>query len=102
MPDDMKTELRPGKPSVLGESIGLQQQDTEGLIDALKRGLQVKSFEQLRELLELSKAELAEIVGISERTLMRRMKTGRFTTLESERIYRIARLLGRIEHGVFS
>ncbi|UCH25439.1 MAG: DUF2384 domain-containing protein [Trueperaceae bacterium] len=82
----------PVKPLVLGESIGLQQTDTEGLIGALKRGLPAKSFEQLRGVLRLSKAELAEVVGISERTLIRRMNTGRFTAFESERLYRIARL----------
>jgi putative toxin-antitoxin system antitoxin component (TIGR02293 family) len=83
--------------AVYGESIGLCQTATGDLIESLKRGLPIESFEQLRQRLGLSKAELAQVVGITERTLARRFKTGRFSAEESERIYRIARLVENAE-----
>ncbi len=85
------------QPAVYGESTGLHQIATGDLIKSLKRGLPLRSFEQLRQRLGLSKAELAQVVGIAERTLARRFKAGRFSAEESERIYRIARLFERAQ-----
>lgn len=85
-------EVPSSKYTLFGESLGLHETDSDNLIQALKRGLPVKSFEQLRGSLGVTKAELAEVVDISERTLARRLKSGRFTPSESERIYRIARI----------
>ncbi len=85
------------QPAVYGESIGLHETATGDLIESLKRGLPIKSFEQLRQRLGLTKAELAEVVGITGRTLARRFKAGRFSAEESERIYRIARLFEKAE-----
>jgi putative toxin-antitoxin system antitoxin component (TIGR02293 family) len=82
----------PLQPTVYGESIGLHETDTADLILTLKRGLTVASFEQLQGALGLPKAELAKVVGITERTLARRFKTGHFSAEESERIYRVAKL----------
>jgi putative toxin-antitoxin system antitoxin component (TIGR02293 family) len=82
-------------PTPLGENIGLRETDPHGLIETLKRGLPVAAFERLRSTLGVSKTELAKVIGISERTLARRLKAGRFSSEESERIYRIARLLER-------
>jgi putative toxin-antitoxin system antitoxin component (TIGR02293 family) len=82
-------------PPAYGEGIGLGESDPHELIDTLKQGLPVTSFDALREGLQLSRVELAVAIGVSERTLARRLKSGRFTAEESERIYRLARLLAR-------
>lgn len=82
-------------PSSFGRNIGVQATDAHGLIGALKSGLPVSAFEKLRSSLDVSKAELATVIGISERTLARRLKAGNFNAEESERIYRVARLLAR-------
>ncbi|MEX2542064.1 MAG: antitoxin Xre-like helix-turn-helix domain-containing protein [Trueperaceae bacterium] len=80
-------------PTPFGENIGLCETDVHGLIGALKRGLPVAAFDKLRGTLEMTRVELATVIGISERTLARRLKAGRFNSDESERIYRMARLL---------
>jgi putative toxin-antitoxin system antitoxin component (TIGR02293 family) len=85
----------PPLPAPLGENIGLRETDPHSLIETLKLGLPVAAFERLRSTLGVSKTELAKVIGISERTLARRLKAGRFNSQESERIYRIARLLER-------
>ncbi len=65
------------------------------LIQFLKSGLKVEEFEVLRQKLDLSMDRLAEILGISRATLHRRKLSGRFLMDESDRILRLARLLGR-------
>jgi putative toxin-antitoxin system antitoxin component (TIGR02293 family) len=82
-------------PASYGENIGLHETDAHGLIGALKRGLPVAAFERLRTGLDVSKTDLATVIGISDRTLARRLKSGHFNSEESERIYRVARLLTR-------
>jgi putative toxin-antitoxin system antitoxin component (TIGR02293 family) len=82
-------------PTPFGENIGLRETDLHGLIETLKRGLPVAAFDKLRSTLDIGKTELAAVIGVSERTLARRLKAGRFNAEESERIYRIARLLER-------
>lgn len=83
------------QPVGYGENIGLRETDPDKLIEALKRGLPISAFESLREALGVPKTELAAVLGISERTLARRFSAGRFNLDESERIYRIARLVAR-------
>ena len=101
MPSDMVDTLKafsvPIRKPTPGNAIGLAQTGTDELIRALKQGLPTSSFEELRRKLGLSRTELATVLDISERTLARRLKTGRFAGGESERIYRVARLLERAQ-----
>ncbi|MEX2536987.1 MAG: antitoxin Xre-like helix-turn-helix domain-containing protein [Trueperaceae bacterium] len=83
------------RPPTYGENIGLHEADADELIETLKRGLPVTAFDNLRDALDVTKLELAGVLGISERTLARRLKSSRFNSEESERIYRIARLLAK-------
>lgn len=85
-----KSEVRP-----YGANIGLDSEDPGELIKVLKRGLTVAAFDTLREALQLNRAQLSRALGISQRTLARRLKSGRFNLEESERIYRVSRLLSR-------
>jgi putative toxin-antitoxin system antitoxin component (TIGR02293 family) len=79
----------------LDEQIGLDESDPDELISTLKEGLPVAAFDELRHALDLSRLELAGALAVSERTLARRLKAGRFTAEESERIYRLSRLLSQ-------
>jgi putative toxin-antitoxin system antitoxin component (TIGR02293 family) len=62
------------------------------LINQLKAGLPVKSFDDLRNRLDLTDNSLAQIVQIPKRTLNRRRLKGRFTTDESERVLRLTQV----------
>lgn len=59
---------------------------------ALRRGLPARRFDALRKFLNVSAADLSEVVGIAPSTLSRRRKRGRFDKDESERLLRVARL----------
>lgn len=65
------------------------------LIGLLKRGLPFASFEKLRGTLGVTARELADVLQIASRTLARRREEGRMRTDESERLYRLAKLLDR-------
>ena len=75
-----------------GVSIGVRTKDLNELIDILKKGLPVKTFEQLRNRLDVPERKLASTVNIAYRTLTRRKREGRFKTDESERVLRIAKI----------
>ncbi|WP_457637328.1 type II RES/Xre toxin-antitoxin system antitoxin [Oceanithermus sp.] len=68
---------------------------SERAIQAVKQGLPYSEFEELRVRLGVSAAALAAVVGVSERTLARRKKEGRFKPDESDRLHRIVRLYRR-------
>jgi len=82
---------------VYGVSIGLQPQSSAKLIAKLKKALSVKAFNRLCSNLDISEKALAKTLNIAISTLARRKKSGRMTSEESERIYRIARLFDRAE-----
>lgn len=65
------------------------------LIEAVRAGLPVEEFEELRRCLGLPAERLASLLGISRATLHRRKLAGRLDALESDRVVRFARLTGR-------
>ena len=67
-------------------------QDDKRLIAAVREGLPFESFSALREALELSTEELAQLLGIPRRTLTKRQKEGAFKPSESNAISRVARI----------
>lgn len=73
----------------------LKVEEPSGLVTAVREGLPTERFDALREVLDVSAGELADVVGIASSTLSRRRKRGRFDKDESERILRIARLVVR-------
>lgn len=85
---------------------GLQTRNTEEGIRQLKRGLPAEGWAALVSTLGTNEKELAEAVQIPTTTLARRKKSGRFTVEESERLFRMARLVAqarrvfRTEDGV--
>lgn len=52
-------------------------------------------FQQFTELLDLSQQEMADLLLISERTLARRRREGRFKQAESDRLMRLILLFSQ-------
>ena len=59
----------------------------------VRAGLPYDELRQLAALLDLSQNEMAGLLLISERTLARRRREGRFTQAESDRLVRLIRLV---------
>jgi putative toxin-antitoxin system antitoxin component (TIGR02293 family) len=81
---------------VLGGKKALKQkiETTSDLARATRAGLSVGSLDMLAQELSMPRASVAKLLGISERTLSRRVTTkGRLTAAESDRIVRLARVL---------
>jgi putative toxin-antitoxin system antitoxin component (TIGR02293 family) len=66
--------------------------DTARTISQIKSGLPVKVFFTLKDRINISAEELARVVGIAPRTLLRRKQEGRLQKDESERVVRLQRL----------
>lgn len=73
----------------------LLQTTTQQRIQAIKKGLAYKVFEKLAKDLELPASELAQIIGVPQRTLQRRKEERVFPSDESDRLFRIVRLIER-------
>ena len=67
----------------------------DDLLQTLRTGLPIAIFDDVRERLEIPAANLASILSIPTRTLTRRRSSGRLDHLESERLYRVTRILDR-------
>ena len=64
------------------------------LTEVVERGLPVRSVDKLAEHLKMStNTFVTKYIGISKPTLTKRKKAGKFTTRESDRILRYAKLL---------
>ncbi len=63
------------------------------VISEIENGLPVSSFTAIRHELGMTDKELAQVIRVPKSTLAVRKKRGRFTFEESERLYRIQRLL---------
>jgi putative toxin-antitoxin system antitoxin component (TIGR02293 family) len=73
----------------------LLQTTAQKRIHAIKQGLAYNVFENMATELNISANELAGIISVPVRTLQRRKKEGVFPTDESDRLFRLVRLLGR-------
>ena len=70
----------------------LESAGFSGLLASIEEGLPAILVGELEERLDLTPEEMASFLGISLRTLERRRQGGTLTSVESERLYRIARL----------
>jgi putative toxin-antitoxin system antitoxin component (TIGR02293 family) len=59
---------------------------------AIREGLPYRALEALAGVLRLSQSDITEVVGMAARTLARRKKERYLTPLESDRVFRIARI----------
>ena len=89
-----QTFLKHGAPGPHAYAVllGLEYFDLPNVLQAVEKGFRFKSFELLMRGMDVSSDRLAEIVGIPRRTLARRKIEKRFTSDESERLLRCARV----------
>ena len=64
-------------------------------VEELKQGLSAEIVDALCGELEITRQDLARYTGVGERTLKRKLKEGRLSCGQSERMVRLNRLLGR-------
>jgi putative toxin-antitoxin system antitoxin component (TIGR02293 family) len=90
----MDPTLTENLQKVLGPAIGTQKalSATEIRTSVLK-GFPYSTFERLQTELDLSQKELSTLLGIPQRTLVRRKEKKAFTSVESDRLYRLARVV---------
>lgn len=69
------------------------RQSAERLRAAVRAGLPFSSFMTMLREAELAQKELAEVCGIPMRTIARRREAKVLTAPESDRLYRVARIL---------
>ncbi len=87
-------EMRSRKITV--RILGLPKEpDTDVVIRAVGRGLESAAVSRLAEYMSVPEGDVLKAVDISRSTFGRRKKTKRLTAEESDRLYRLTRLLGR-------
>jgi putative toxin-antitoxin system antitoxin component (TIGR02293 family) len=64
-------------------------------INLIRRGIPAAAVETLTKAIKVSHSELARTLGIPERTLARRKREGIFSSEESAKLLRLARVVGR-------
>jgi putative toxin-antitoxin system antitoxin component (TIGR02293 family) len=65
------------------------------LIEALSEGLPIHELDALKDALDIPMERLFPMLGISKATLHRRKAVGRLGPPESERVVRLAKLMGK-------
>ena len=90
----MANELRAVVDELGGEAVlGRRLSRDVDLQAAIREGFPHKVIEELMEAADLSIKELAACLDVSPRSLQRRRRQGRLARHESDRIYRLARIL---------
>lgn len=80
-------EDRPGDRTAAGVA-------TDRLLRLIGRGLPLRELDELAARLELTREEIAELLGASRTTLHRRQVRGRLDAAQSDRLVTLARLFG--------
>jgi putative toxin-antitoxin system antitoxin component (TIGR02293 family) len=76
-------------------SLGIKVSSTIEMIEQINAGLPYQAFEALQKATGLAPIDIAALVGISQRTLIRRKETGRLRPDESDRLVRAARVVDK-------
>jgi len=82
-----------GGEKTLGKRVSSQQE----LISAVRRGLRTSTIDAVIKELDTPRAEVLPTLRIARRTMERRKLTGRLLPEESERVYRLAKILALAE-----
>lgn len=64
-------------------------------IEMIRRGIPADAVESVLKATRVSRSELAQVLGIPERTLARRKREGVLNSAESAKLLRLARVVGR-------
>src|SRR5206468_12885338 len=92
--DSMANELRAVVDELGGEAVlGRRVKRDSDLQTAIREGFPQQVIEKLVEAADLSIKELAACLDLSPRSLQRRRREGRLVRYESDRIYRLARIV---------
>src|SRR5438034_11225689 len=92
--DIMVNELRAVVHELGGEqTLGRSLSSDRDLRDAIREGFPPAVVEGLMQASGLTLKELAEALDLSPRSLQRRRRTGRLARFESDRLYRLARII---------
>ena len=94
MSDSMASELRAVVDELGGEAVLRRRLKRDSdLQAAIREGFPQKVIDALMEAADLSIKELAASLDLSARSLQRRRREGRLGAYESDRIYRLARIV---------
>jgi putative toxin-antitoxin system antitoxin component (TIGR02293 family) len=74
--------------------LGLRTYDSAALHEKVGQGLSFEAMEKLRRALACSASQFATLIGIPGRTLARRKEAKRLEPDESDRLLRLARIVG--------
>jgi putative toxin-antitoxin system antitoxin component (TIGR02293 family) len=74
--------------------LGLSTYESAALRERVEAGLSYQALEKVRQALDVSTAELADFIWVSTRTLARRKESKRLEPDESDRLVRLARIIG--------
>jgi putative toxin-antitoxin system antitoxin component (TIGR02293 family) len=86
--------VRAGGPHAYAGLLGLRRLDAASLQQRVLEGLPYAALQRLQGAIELTTADLAELVQIKPRTMARRRREGRLLPAESDRLLRAARVWG--------
>ena len=90
----MPTELQAVVKELGGhQTLGRTLSNDRDLRDAIREGFPPAVVEELMRASGLSLKELAESLDLSPRSLQRRRRSGRLARFESDRLYRLARIV---------
>jgi putative toxin-antitoxin system antitoxin component (TIGR02293 family) len=85
-----------GGRGLLGDKVATQRD----LSNAIRKGFRHEVVEGLMRASGLTLKELAEALDLSPRSLQRRRRTGRLARFESDRLYRLARIVALAEDSL--
>ena len=66
----------------------------EGVVNLVRRGLPFRMLDEVAAAAGAGRMAMAAVIGMSPTTLARRRRSGTLTTEESDRLVRVARLVG--------
>lgn len=85
-----------GGRNVLGRKLANQRD----LCEAIREGFRPAVVEELMQSSGLTLKELAEALDLSPRSLQRRRRSGRLARFESDRLYRLARIVALAQQSL--
>ncbi len=88
----LRLKVRPAKPIPGMRILGLRAGGAGDIVRQVEAGFAFKRFQKLQKATLLSRATIAHLVAIPQRTLARREAEGRLTPEESDRVLRASRV----------
>ena len=92
-----REKIRSGRPGTYYyvKLLGLNTDDPLELVDRVQKGLSFGALERFQKNTALSTKDLADVVQITLRTIIRRKEQGRLQPEESDRLLRASRVFGK-------